>query len=201
MSSITHPADLPAPAPFPAEDKAIVFDDVAISFEENEVLKSISFALTRGETKVLLGIAGSGKSTILKLALGLLRPDRGRIWVLGQEVTAMTEQDLFALRSRVGMVFQESALFDSLTVRENVGYRLMEDHSLSAGEVEQRVAEALRFVELEHTLTCFRPNSPAACGAAWPSRAPSSRGRRSFSTTRPPAGSIPSRQPPSSSSS
>ncbi|HZQ92368.1 MAG TPA: ATP-binding cassette domain-containing protein [Terriglobales bacterium] len=155
MSSITHPADLPAPAPFPAEDKAIVFDDVAISFEENEVLKSISFALTRGETKVLLGIAGSGKSTILKLALGLLRPDRGRIWVLGQEVTAMTEQDLFALRSRVGMVFQESALFDSLTVRENVGYRLMEDHSLSAGEVEQRVAEALRFVELEHTLDMF----------------------------------------------
>ena len=134
---------------------AIVFEDVAIAFEGLEVLNGISFELPHGETKAVFGVAGSGKSTILKLALGLIKPDRGRIYVLGEEVTSMREEDLFDLRRRVGMVFQESALFDSLTVRENVAFRLMEEGDVSDQEIERRVREALRFVELEHTLNMF----------------------------------------------
>ena len=139
----------------PPEGRIVAFDDVAIAFGRNQVLDGVSFHLPRGETKVLLGVAGSGKSTVLKLSLGLLPPDHGRIWVLGHDVAAMREEELFALRSRIGMVFQESALFDSLTVRENVAYRLMEDRTLSADEIEQRVREVLRFVELEDTLDKF----------------------------------------------
>ncbi|HET7751990.1 MAG TPA: ATP-binding cassette domain-containing protein [Terriglobales bacterium] len=151
---------MPAPV-LPAESSArltdaqpqpvIVFEDVAISFEGSPVLDGISFSLERGETKALLGVAGSGKSTILKLTMGLLQPDRGNIWVLGQEVSAMKEEDLFELRRRIGMVFQESALFDSLTVRDNVAYRLIEE-DVPEDKVQKRVEEALRFVELEHTL-------------------------------------------------
>jgi phospholipid/cholesterol/gamma-HCH transport system ATP-binding protein len=145
---------LVAPPP-EARHKAVTFDDVAIAFEGRTILDGVSFELLRGETKVVLGVAGSGKSTILKLALGLIRPDSGRIFVLGHEVTAMTEEQLFELRRQIGMVFQESALFDSLTVRENVAYRLMEESDFSPEEVEQRVREALRFVELEHTLDLY----------------------------------------------
>ncbi|HKW25797.1 MAG TPA: ATP-binding cassette domain-containing protein [Terriglobales bacterium] len=151
---------MPAPVA-PAESSArlneaqpqpvIVFEEVAISFEGNPVLDGISFSLERGETKALLGVAGSGKSTILKLTMGLLKPDRGDIWVLGQQVSAMKEEDLFELRRRIGMVFQESALFDSLTVRDNVAYRLIEE-DVPEDKVQKRVEEALRFVELEHTL-------------------------------------------------
>jgi len=141
-----------SPASEQARHKAIVFDDVAIAFENQPVLDGISFELPRGETKVLFGTAGSGKSTVLKLALGLIKPDRGRVFVLGYEVSSMPEQELFDLRRKVGMVFQESALFDSLTVRENVAYRLIEEEHMPASEVEERVVEALRFVELEHTL-------------------------------------------------
>lgn len=131
---------------------AIVFEDVHLSFEENQVLRGVSFRLPLGETKALFGVAGSGKSTILKLALGLFPPDSGRITVLGNEVTQMRERDLFPLRSHLGMVFQESALFDSLTVRENVAYSLMEERGIYDDEIDRRVREALRFVELEHTL-------------------------------------------------
>jgi phospholipid/cholesterol/gamma-HCH transport system ATP-binding protein len=137
-----------------SELKTIIFDDVHIAFDENEVLRGISFELRRGETKILLGIAGSGKSTLLKLALGLLKPDKGSIFVLGHEVSAMDEQELFELRRKVGIVFQESALFDSLTVEDNVAYRLREEH-VPEDEVQARVREALRFVELEHTLKKF----------------------------------------------
>ena len=98
---------------------------------------------------------GSGKSTILKLALGLLQPDSGRVTVLGNEVSQMREEDLFPLRGHLGMVFQESALFDSLTVRENVAFRLVEEHGVYDNETDRRVREALRFVELEHTLDLF----------------------------------------------
>jgi phospholipid/cholesterol/gamma-HCH transport system ATP-binding protein len=133
----------------------ILFDDVAIAFEDNVVLKGISFRLPRGQTKALFGVAGSGKSTILKLALGLLKPDRGHIYTLGEDVTQMPEEQLFDLRRRVGIVFQESALFDSLTVRDNVAFRLMEEGTVSTEEIERRVREALRFVELEHTLDMF----------------------------------------------
>jgi len=134
---------------------AIVFDDVHLTFEENEVLRGVSFHLPIGETKALFGVAGSGKSTILKLALGLLPPDSGRITVLGNEITQMREQDLFPLRGRLGIVFQESALFDSLTVAENVAFRLMEEHGIYDQEIDRRVREALRFVELEHTVDMF----------------------------------------------
>jgi len=134
---------------------AIEFENVSIAFEENQVLDGISFQLLHGETKSIFGIAGSGKSTLLKLALGLIRPDSGRIFVLGEEVTAMTENQLFELRRRVGIVFQESALFDSLTVRENVAFRLYEEGTVSEEEIDKRVREALSFVELEHTVDMF----------------------------------------------
>src|SRR4051794_4795901 len=117
----------------------IEFDDVYLRFDENEVLKGISFRVPRGQTKILLGVAGSGKSTILKLALGLIKPDSGRIRVFGEEITEMSEELLFELRRKIGMVFQESALFDSLNVENNVGYRLIEEH-VAKPEVDQRVA-------------------------------------------------------------
>jgi phospholipid/cholesterol/gamma-HCH transport system ATP-binding protein len=141
-------------SPVIADDhhRAVVFDDVAIAFEGQPVLDGISFELPRAETKVLFGVSGAGKTTILKLALGLIKPDRGRVFVLGNEVSAMREEELFDLRRKIGMVFQESALFDSLTVKENVAYRLIEEEHMPESEVEQRVVEALRFVELEHTL-------------------------------------------------
>jgi len=145
-----------APLPYFRQDlpaaSAIVFDNVSIAFQEHQVLESISFHLAQGETKALFGVAGSGKSIILKLALGLIKPDAGRIWVLGEEVTALHEDDLFELRRRIGMVFQESALFDSLTVRDNVAFRMLEEGDLGAGEIERRVSKALSFVELEHTI-------------------------------------------------
>ncbi len=134
--------------------KAIIFEDVAINFEGLQVLDGISFELKRGETKVLLGIAGSGKSTILKLCLGLIKPDSGRIHVLGHDVTAMTEEQLFELRNKVVIVFQESALFDSMKVRDNVAFRLLEE-KIPEKEIDDRVREALRFVELEHTIDMF----------------------------------------------
>ena len=134
--------------------KTIIFDHVSIAFEDNVVLDDISFELTRGETKMILGVLGSGKSTILKMAIGLVRPDRGDIYLLGHHVNAMKEEELFELRRQVGMVFQESALFDSLTVRENVGYRLIEE-GVDPKEIDRRVREALRFVELEHTISQF----------------------------------------------
>src|SRR3974377_563841 len=100
--------------------RTITFEDVKLAFEDLVVLDGVSFELKRGETKIVLGVAGSGKSTILKLCLGLLRPDAGHIYVLGHDVTQMSERDLFDLRGHLGIVFQESALFDSLTVRDNV---------------------------------------------------------------------------------
>src|SRR6202040_2709181 len=126
---------------------AIEFENVSIAFDEKVVLSDISFQLAHGETKAVFGVAGSGKSTLLKLAMGLLRPDSGRIFVLGEEVTSMSEQDLFELRRRVGIVFQESALFDSLKVYENVAFRLMEE-GISGEEIERRVRGGLRFGEV-----------------------------------------------------
>ena len=134
--------------------KAIIFEDVSISFEDAPVLNGVSFELRRGETKIIFGVAGSGKSTILKLCLGLLKPDSGHIYVLGHDITKMTEEELFDLRNKVGIVFQESALFDSLNVRDNVAFRLMEEH-LPEAEVEKRVRESLRFVELEDAIEKF----------------------------------------------
>jgi phospholipid/cholesterol/gamma-HCH transport system ATP-binding protein len=149
MSTSTQPASAAA-----LEDPAqpvVVFDHVSIGFEGKQVLDDISLTVSTGETRILLGPAGSGKSVLLKLANGLIRPDSGTITVFGEEINNMPEEELFKLRGRIGMVFQEGALFDSLTVRDNVAYRLMEQHVPEA-EVTQRVTEALRFVELEQTL-------------------------------------------------
>ena len=145
----------PASATAQPMNEAVVFEDVAVGFEDKQVLNGVSFQLPRGETKAVFGAAGSGKSTLLKLALGLLKPDRGQIYTLGQDIVHMKEEDLFALRSRVGIVFQESALFDSLTVRENVAFRLYEEGDVPESQIEERVREVLRFVELEHTLDKF----------------------------------------------
>ncbi len=143
-----------ASQPPDASQRTIVFEGVSIAFDERVVLENVSFELGRGETKMLLGVLGSGKTTILKLALGLIKPDSGDIYVLGEHVNEMSESQLFELRRKMGMVFQESALFDSLTVRENVAFRLIEE-GMPAEETERRVREALRFVELENTIEQF----------------------------------------------
>lgn len=137
-------------SPAPAGEPVVVFEDVSIRFDGPPVLENVSFQVHPGETRILLGPAGVGKSVLLKLANGLLRPNGGRIFLFGEEITAMGEEQLLKLRTRTGMVFQEGALFDSLTVRDNVGYQLMEKHK-PVDEIDQRVREALRFVELEHT--------------------------------------------------
>ncbi|MGB8064342.1 MAG: ATP-binding cassette domain-containing protein [Candidatus Sulfotelmatobacter sp.] len=155
MSAPILPIDCPTNAVLPENGAAIVFEDVHLAFGDNQLLRGVSFSLPLGETKAIFGVAGSGKSTLLKLALGLFPPDSGRITVLGNEVTQLSEEDMFPLRSRLGMVFQESALFDSLTVRENVAYRLTEEHGIYDDEIDRRVRETLRFVELEHTLDLF----------------------------------------------
>src|ERR1700683_103275 len=155
MSAPTLPLDRAIASTKDNAAPAIVFEGVALAFGENKVLRGVYFHLARGETKALFGLAGSRKSLILKLVLGLIRPDSGTILVLGQDVTQMQEKELFALRDKIGMVFQESALFDSLTVRENVAYRLTEEHGVYDEDIDRRVREALRFVELEHTLDLF----------------------------------------------
>jgi phospholipid/cholesterol/gamma-HCH transport system ATP-binding protein len=130
------------------DEPVIVFDDVHLAFDDHVVLDGISFKLYPGFTKVFLGASGSGKSTVLKLALGLLAPDSGRIWVHGVQIDRMSEQQLFGVRDQIGMVFQEGALFDSLTVGENVGYKLYEESDTPLAEVRRRVEEVLGFVDL-----------------------------------------------------
>jgi phospholipid/cholesterol/gamma-HCH transport system ATP-binding protein len=152
------PAALQEPAasrfqPKPGE-LPVVFENVSIAFDQNEVLKNVSFQVKHGETRLLLGPAGGGKSVLLKLANGLIRPDSGRIFIFGHEITAMREQEIFELRSAVGMVFQEGALFDSMNIRDNVGFQLVEQH-VNDDEVDQRVEEALKFVELDKTMEKF----------------------------------------------
>ena len=129
----------------------IVFEQVDLAFDEKVILKNLSFTIRQGHTKIFLGASGAGKSTILKLILGLLKPDAGAIWVKGERVDQFTEQQMMAVRQSLGMVFQEGALFDSLTVRENVGYKLYEETDLPLDEVHARVEEVLGFVGLsEH---------------------------------------------------
>ena len=144
----------PTSAPAAGAEPVVVFEDVSIGFEQKPVLENISFQVHTGEMRILLGPAGVGKSVLLKLVNGLLRPDSGRIFVFGKEITAMREADLFELRGSIGTVFQEGALFDSLNVRDNVGYRLIEER-LPDDEIDARAEEALRFVELDHTLDKF----------------------------------------------
>jgi phospholipid/cholesterol/gamma-HCH transport system ATP-binding protein len=132
----------------------VEFRDVSIRFDGPIVLNSISFAVMHGETRVILGPAGCGKSVLMKLANGLLKPDRGEIFVFGRSLGEMTEKELFEMRAHVGMVFQESALFDSLSVENNVAYRLCEEH-ISPETIHSRVIEALQFVELEKAIDKF----------------------------------------------
>lgn len=129
----------------------VVFDKVSLAFDEKVILRDVSFTLLTGHTKIFLGASGAGKSTILKLILGLLKPDGGVIWVNGERVDTMSEADMMKVRADLGMVFQEGALFDSLTVAENVGYKLYEESDMPVADVRQRVEEVLGFVGLsEH---------------------------------------------------
>src|SRR5205085_7484009 len=121
----------------------IVFDDVYLAFDDKVILRGVSFTLQTGHTKVFLGASGAGKSTILRLALGLLKPDSGRIFVNGEQIDSMAERELMQVRADLGMVFQEGALFDSLTVRENVGYKLYEELGWAIDKADARVAEVL----------------------------------------------------------
>jgi len=141
--------DAHVPEPPSTPDRAVVvFQHVSLSFDEKVVLRDVSFTLLPGHTKIILGASGSGKSTILKLILGLLKPDAGEIWVHGSRIDRMGEDQLMAIRRHLGMVFQEGALFDSLTVAENVGYKLYEETNEPLEDVRQRVEQVLGFVRL-----------------------------------------------------
>src|ERR1044071_9674133 len=129
----------------------IVFDHVQLAFDDKVVLRDVSFTLIKGHTKVILGASGSGKSTALKIIVGLLKADDGVVWVNGQRVDQLRERELMSVRSDLGMIFQEGALFDSLTVRENVGYKLYEETDLPLTDIDRRVEEVLGFIGLgEH---------------------------------------------------
>lgn len=130
------------------------FQRVSIAFEGPPVLRDVTFSVAPGETRVLLGPAGVGKSVLLKLCNGLLCPDKGNIRLFGEEISSMPEESLFPLRERIGMVFQEGALFDSLTVRDNVAYQLIQER-VPDDEINERVRQALRFVGLEETFSLF----------------------------------------------
>jgi phospholipid/cholesterol/gamma-HCH transport system ATP-binding protein len=126
----------------------VVFDKVSLAFDEKVILRDVSFTLLTGHTKIFLGASGAGKSTILKLIVGLLKPDSGVIWVNGERVDQMNEQQMMSIRADLGMVFQEGALFDSLTVAENVGYKLYEETDMPLDRVRARVEEVLGFIGL-----------------------------------------------------
>ena len=131
-----------------ADEPVIVFKNVSLAFDDTVVLRDVSFTLRRGHTKIILGASGAGKSISLKLILGLLKPDAGEVWVNGQRVDLLTEDQMVKVRGDLGMVFQEGALFDSLTVAENVGYKLYEDTDTPLEDVRKRVEEVLGFVRL-----------------------------------------------------
>jgi phospholipid/cholesterol/gamma-HCH transport system ATP-binding protein len=148
----------------PGDSTILRFEDVSLHFDATAALDHVSFQMQPGQTYVVLGAAGSGKTMLLKVAVGLVRADSGRVSLFGQDITRLREQDLFDKRARVGILFQEGGLFDSLTVAENVAYPLENSHVTlgnlngnGARTVEDRVRESLRFVELEHTLDKF-PN-------------------------------------------
>jgi len=146
----------PGHAPVAAADATpvVVFRNVSISFDGPPVLEDVSFSVAPGETRVLLGPAGVGKSVLLKLTNGLLRPDSGSIQLFGEDISTMPEEQLFPLRTRAGMVFQEGALFDSLTVRDNVAYQLIQER-VPDDKIDRRVRKALSFVQLEETFSLY----------------------------------------------
>ena len=142
------------PTPLETPDPVLVFREITISFDGPPVLEDISFTVGPHETRILLGPAGVGKSVLLKLANGLHCPDSGNILLFGENIVHVPEQELFPMRMRTGMVFQEGALFDSLTVRDNVAYQLLQER-LPDEEIDPRVREALKFVGLEHTFDLY----------------------------------------------
>ena len=137
-----------------SDNLILAFDEVTVRFDDLTVLDRVSFALRRGESLVLLGEAGSGKTVLMKTALGLIRADSGKIHLFGKDVTTAEEQEWYELRSRIGVLFQEGGLFDSLTIEDNVSYPLLNQKSIHCPEEEldQRVEQTLDFVELGHTL-------------------------------------------------
>jgi phospholipid/cholesterol/gamma-HCH transport system ATP-binding protein len=138
-------------------ESVLAFRNVSFRFEEELVLRNVSFELRRGETMIVLGEAGSGKTVLLKTALGLLRPESGQVLLFGEDTTGLSEQDWFDVRSRIGVLFQEGGLFDSLSIEDNVGYPLLNQRQLitTENEVSKRAEQSLSFVELEHTLEKF----------------------------------------------
>jgi phospholipid/cholesterol/gamma-HCH transport system ATP-binding protein len=126
----------------------VVFDRVDLAFDDKVILREVSFTLKTGHTKIFLGASGAGKSTILRLMLGLLKPDAGQIFVNGERTDTMTEDEMMVVRADLGMVFQEGALFDSLRVRENVGYKLFEELNWPMDQANVRVEEVLGFIGL-----------------------------------------------------
>jgi ABC-type multidrug transport system fused ATPase/permease subunit len=179
----------------PAVASAVVFDRVSFAFDDHIVLRDVSFSVPKGSMKILLGASGSGKSVVLKLILGLLRPDSGTIVVDNHHIENMTERDLMSVRADIGMMFQENALFDSLTVAENVGYRLYEETDMPLDHVRRRVEEVLGFVGLKEYIDSMPSELPGGSVAVSrsPGRWPQSRAF-CYSTIRRP-GSIRSRLP------
>jgi phospholipid/cholesterol/gamma-HCH transport system ATP-binding protein len=143
----------------PANSKPPIlrFEGVNVSFQGVEALRDLNFEAREGESRVILGAAGSGKTVLLKTALGLVRPDSGKVFVFGRDISGMQEHELFDIRSRIGMLFQESALFDSMSIEDNVAYPLLNQKAIQCppGEVHTRVKQALEFVELGRTLAKF----------------------------------------------
>ena len=149
------PSILVAPKPLSDSTPVVELRRVSIAFDGPPVLEDISFTVAPGETRILLGPAGVGKSVLLKLINGLLLPDRGQVLLFGENITTLKENELFPLRARTGMVFQEGALFDSLTVRDNVAYQLIQNSAIPDEEIDRRVRQALSFVGLEQTFSLY----------------------------------------------
>ncbi|MGD0157269.1 MAG: ATP-binding cassette domain-containing protein [Terracidiphilus sp.] len=150
----TAQSSVPSGAPDPAAATIVALREVSLAFDGPLVLKNISFSVGSTETRILLGPAGVGKSVLLKLIIGLLRPQEGSVVLFGEEISRLPEEKLFPLRARAGMVFQEGALFDSLTVRDNVAYQLIQER-VADEEIDSRVREALSFVGLEETFDLY----------------------------------------------
>lgn len=145
---------MPAPDAQPPAGSLLRMENITVRFDELVALEDLSLDMAAGDTRVVLGAAGSGKTTLLKTALGLIKPDAGRVFLFGRDITDMSEREMFEIRSQVGVLFQEGGLFDSITVAENVAYPLVNRRlrTVSQAEVDERVEDALRFVELEQTL-------------------------------------------------
>jgi phospholipid/cholesterol/gamma-HCH transport system ATP-binding protein len=149
------PASTPKSSQSGDQSPVVEVRNATVRFDGPPVLNDISFTVGRTETRILLGPAGVGKSVLLKLINGLICPVKGSVWLFGEKITSMPEEQLFPLRARTGMVFQEGALFDSLTVRDNVAYQLIQDPKISDEEIDTRVREALSFVGLEDTFSLY----------------------------------------------